>query len=392
MAKSSAGSEGVRATLWISASAGVLLAGLALSIPIAAQTEKPTIFTTTDFRQDRALWTDPAYYRNNTPGQLRGMAINVEGRRTGQELSARPYGSQGTGRADAASLKSPYPYTNAWDHYQALLKQANGGTKHTRQTLPDWSGHWGGGAQFGGGAPASSIAAMLTPKYRETFVQEMKAATEGRIWSANSICLPGGYFDAVSAEEFVVTPGRVYAMGSGNGSFTARWIFTDGSPHSPKDKEFVKWHGESIGFWNNDELIVHTNQIHGWKGGLSEFSDQLETVERYRLVGDRLEGEITLYDPEVYVSPINARLRFQRDKETAYEDRMQFNTCTDTNGPSPNVYMDAKGLLNERVAGDPLYWEPADTRPWATYLNESDKRYKAAGLKPTARTGTPVKK
>src|SRR6476620_10016572 len=117
MAKSSAGSEAVRATLWISASAGATLIGLALSIPIAAQTEKSTIFTTNDFRQDRALWTDPAYYRNNTPGQLRGMAINVEGRRTGQELSARPYGSQGTGRADAPSLKSPYSYTNAWDQY-----------------------------------------------------------------------------------------------------------------------------------------------------------------------------------------------------------------------------------------------------------------------------------
>ena len=373
------------------ASIAALLVGASLSVP-TAQTAKPTIFTTTDFRQDRDLWTDPAYYRNNTPGQLRGMAINVEGRRTGQELSARVYGSQGTGRADAANYKSPYPYTNAWDHYQALLKQANGGTKHTKTTLPDWAGHWGGGANFGGGAPASSIAAMLKPKYRETFVQEMKAVTEGRIWSANSICLPGGYFDAVSAEEFVVTPGRVYAMGSGNGSFTARWIFTDGTPHSPKDKEFPKWHGESVGFWNGDELVVHTNQIHGWKGGLSEFSDQLETVERYRLVGDRLEGEITLYDPEVYVSPVNGRLRFQRDKETAYEDRMQFNTCTDTNGPSPNVYMDDKGLLNERVAGDPQYWEPADPRPWATYLTESDKRYKASGLKPTPRTGTPVKK
>jgi hypothetical protein len=54
--------------------------------------------------------------------------------------------------------------------------------------------------------------------------------------------------------------------------------------------------------------------------------------------------------------------------------------------------MDDKGLLNERVAGDPLYWEPADTRPWATYFNESDKRYKASGLKPAPRTGTPAKK
>lgn len=358
------------------ASIAALLA--CVSVPAAAQT---TIFTTTDFRQDRDRWTDPAYYRHNTPGQLRGMAINVEGQRTGQELSARVYGSEGTGKAGAVNLKSPHPYTNAWDHYQALRKQANGGTRHTRMTLPDWSGHWGGGVNFGGGLPASSIAAMLTPKYRETYVQEMKAVTEGRIWSANSICLPGGYFDAVGAEEFAITMGKVYTLGTGNGSLTARWIYTDGSPHSPPDKEFGKWHGESIGFWNGEELVVHTNQIRGWKGGLSEYSDGLETVERYRRMGDRIEGEITLYDPEVYVSPINGRLNFRLDKETPYEDRMQFNTCTDTMGPSQNVYMDAQGQLNIRLDGDPLYWEAADTRPWATYLNESDQRYARSGQK-----------
>ena len=84
--------------LTTAAAIAALLAGIAMSIPAAAQTAQPTIFTTTDFRQDKDRWTDPAYYRNNTPGQLRGMAINVEGRRTGQELSARVYGSQGTGR------------------------------------------------------------------------------------------------------------------------------------------------------------------------------------------------------------------------------------------------------------------------------------------------------
>ena len=360
------------------ASIAALLAGLLLSTPAAAQ--QSTIFTTTDFRQDRDRWTDPAYYRNNTVGQLRGMAINVEGRRTGQELSARRYGSEGTGKVGSLNLKSPYPYTNAGDHYQALLKEANGGTRHTRTTIPDWSGHWSGGAGLGGGQePASSVAALLTPKYREYFVQELKAYTEGRIWSANSVCLPGGFFDAVGAEEFIVTPDRVWTLGSGNGSNTTRWIYTDGSPHSPKEKEFAKWHGESIGFWKGDELIVHTNQIRGWKGGVSEYTDRLETVERYRRTGDRIEGEITLYDPDVFVSPINARLRFQLDKQVAYEDRPQFNTCTDTNGPSSNVYMDDKGLLNERVAGDPQYWDPTDPRPWGTYLNESDKRYQRAG-------------
>ena len=69
-----------------------LLIGLSLAVPAAAQT---TIFNTKDFRQDRELWTSPAYYRNNTVGQLRGMAIDYDsgGRGSGQEATARAYGS-----------------------------------------------------------------------------------------------------------------------------------------------------------------------------------------------------------------------------------------------------------------------------------------------------------
>ena len=89
------------------ASIAALLVGLSLSVSGGAR--KRTIFTTTDFRQDRDRWTDPAYYRNNTAGQLRGMAINVEGRRTGQELSARVYGSEGTGKAGCREPQEPVP-------------------------------------------------------------------------------------------------------------------------------------------------------------------------------------------------------------------------------------------------------------------------------------------
>jgi hypothetical protein len=366
----------VNANLTLAASITGLLVGLSLSVPAAAQT---TIFTTTDFRQDREQWTDPQYYRNNTVGQLRGMAIDVDngGRGSGQEATARAYGSVGTGRVGALDLKSPYPFTSAWDHYQAWLKEAKGGTKHTKTTIPDWRGRWMGGPTGlnGGPNPASYAASLLTPKYREYFVQEVKAYTEGRIWSAGSFCLPGGFFASLDAEEFIVTPDRVWTLGAGNGSNTTRWIYTDGSGHSAKDLEFAKWHGESIGFWNGDALIVHTNQIRGWRGGLSEFSDKLETVERYRRMGDRIEGEITLYDADVYVHPIRARVRYEIDPETRPELRPLFNTCTDTNGPSTHVFMDDRGVLNERLPGDPLYWDAADPRPWGTYLNESDKRY-----------------
>lgn len=247
------------------ASAAAVLVGVLLSAPAAQQ--KTDLFTTTDFHKDRALWTDPAYFRNNTPGQLRGMALDiVPYENSGQVADARKYGSEGTGKAGAVNLISPHPYKTAWEHYQARLKAAGGGTRHTKDTIPDWSGRWEGGAGFGGQAPASDTVKLLTPEYQEYYVQELKGSTEGRIWSAGAFCLPSGFFAAVGAEEFLVTPDRVVTLGAGNGNNTTRWIYTDGSPHSPEQFQFAKWHGESIGFWDRDALIIHTNQIRGWKG------------------------------------------------------------------------------------------------------------------------------
>ena len=354
----------MRANLTATASLAALLIGLSMGLPAAAQ----DIFTTEDFRQDRELWTDPAYYRNNTVGQLRGMAINVD-----------RYGSEGTGRVGALDLASPYSYTSAWEHYQAWLDEAEGGTQHTKDTIPDWSGRWAGGRGLLGGGPnpASSVAAMLTPRYQEYFVQDVKARSEGRDWWAGAFCFPGGFMSSVtSVEEFIVTPEKTWILGAGNGGNTIRWIYTDDSGHSAEQYHYPKWHGESVGFWDGDTLIVHTNQIRGWKGGLSEFSDNLETVERYRRVGDTIEGEITLYDSEVSVRPAHAKFTFELDPETRPELRPLFNSCTDTNGPSAKVFLDERGILNERLPGDPLYWDATDSRPWGTFFNESDRRYR----------------
>jgi hypothetical protein len=191
----------------VTPSIAALLVGLMLSVPAAAQT---TIFNTTNFHQDRELWTNPAYYRNNTVGQLRGMAIDYDsgGKGSGQEATARAYGSEGTGRVGALDLASPYPYRTASEHYQAWLEKAAGGTKHTKNTIPDWRGRWAGGPAGlnGGPNPASSVAAMLTPKYREYFVQDVKAGAEGRIWGAGSFCLPGGFFRLSALRNSLLRP------------------------------------------------------------------------------------------------------------------------------------------------------------------------------------------
>jgi hypothetical protein len=146
-------------------------------------------------------------------------------------------------------------------------------------------------------------------------------------------------------------------------------VHTDGAGHQPQDKQFARWGGESIGFWDGAALIVHTNQIRAWNGGHSmfEWSDKLMTVERYERVGDSIQGEITLYDPVAFVSPLHARLTFSRNDDPA--SRPIYNTCTDTNGPSSNVYANEKGFLDERTPGEPGYWDPTDPRPWARHYS-----------------------
>ena len=62
------------------------------------------------------------------------------------------------------------------------------------------------------------IVAMLTPQYQEYFVQDCEGRAEGRIWGAGAFCLPGGFFSSLGAEEFIVTPDRVWTLAAGNGA------------------------------------------------------------------------------------------------------------------------------------------------------------------------------
>ena len=236
-----------------------------------------------------------------------------------------------------------------------------------------------------GAALGNSVLLVLQVVLRDRGCLAGKLAVVGRRWNVRKMGIHvihkreewSGSLRALiqRAEEFIVTPEKVWTLAAGNGENYIRWIYTDGSGHSAKESEFPKWHGESIGFWDRDALIIHTNQIRGWKGGLSEFTDRLETVERYRRAGNMIEGEITLYDPEVFVQPVNAKMRFTLARETRPELRPLYNTCSDTNGPSAAYFMDERGKLNQRLPGDPLYWDATDARPWGSWLSESDKRY-----------------
>src|SRR5688572_29081053 len=143
--------------------AGFVVAVVSLALGISTLAQDSTLFTSADYRQDRARWTDPAYYLHNTARELTDMQVDNR------------FGQKGSG-VDAYDIKSPYPFRSSTEHYQAWLTKANGGTKHTLVTLPDWDGRWNAGATWldSRRIQASTIAAALTAQYREYYVQDRK--------------------------------------------------------------------------------------------------------------------------------------------------------------------------------------------------------------------------
>jgi hypothetical protein len=331
-----------------------------------------TLFSTQDYHQDRDRWTDPAYYLFNSARELTDMQVDNR------------FGQRGKGE-DAFQIKSPYPFKDSAEHYQAWLQRANGGTKHAMAALPDWDGMWEAGPTWldSRRIQASTIAGALTPTYREYYVQQVKAETEGRHWWAASFCLPDGYIRGLTrAEQFVVRPTQVLILSDMLVATQVRWVFT-GVDHRPPAKQFPQWQGESIGFWDGDALVVHTNQIRQWTAthSLFEWSDRLTAVERYQRVGDELRSDITLYDPVAFLYPLHATMTYRRSRNA--ETRPAYSTCTDTNGPSSNIFVRPDGITDEKVQGDPGYWDQNDPRPWAAYYAIGERHQKTQASRPT---------
>jgi len=318
------------------------------------------IFTSDDFYVDRELWGDPRYFRCNST-----IALDSQ---WGDYSSAPKYiesdpatGAWGRCDVDYARehIVSPYTFSNAAAHYEALLAEsrARGGpTQYSRESMPpDWDGRYTRNVNvvFGltqaGEEPVvppefheppqwiigyynqiPTILSLLTSEYQLRLVQQLyhQAHNHAAQWSL-MFCRPEGFMRWWSGPggpgslDVMVTPSRVQFLGGSGNAIRNVHIGRDFDLSGAVPRlgaDVPQWMGETIGFWDDNVLVTWTSNIQGWFTHSSwEYSNELQTIEIWAPRRDNqgtllgLEHEAVFYDEAGLVEPVrNVRFMSRR--------------------------------------------------------------------------------
>jgi hypothetical protein len=129
--------------------------------------------------------------------------------------------------------------------------------------LPDWTGVWQPD-NIDQNRQARENNYPWTLAAAKEIDKRIQLEKEGKPNGAHNGCLPWGMPGFMmlthNAAEFLFTPGRVTILGELDGN-NLRRIYTDGRPHPDSDDADITFHGDSIGHWEGDTLVVDTTDI-----------------------------------------------------------------------------------------------------------------------------------
>jgi hypothetical protein len=248
-------------------------------------------------------------------------------------------------------------FASSWDEFQALKAKAKGGTVFTPMTVPDWSGIWrrAGNPEA---MDASPIVEAMTPKYKAAYVEKRARIAKGIEWDRLSWCLPMGmprWLADPWLHEFIVTPKQTWMLYEQLQE--ERRVYTDGRGHVSDAVALPQWEGDSIGFWDGDTLVIHTNHMKAgeyWRGA-PDFSFQVSTIERWRRVdADTIEAQLTVYDPVSLSHPVHLTYTYHKIKDP--DVRIDYDSCEEGN----NNFRTAEGGTGTLLPGEPGYRDPTN--------------------------------
>ena len=230
-------------------------------------------------------------------------------------------------RAAAAPKQSPaewqrkhdmaLQYKNLAEFYAAMKKEA---ASKPQAPLPDWSGIWtadsldsfqnclGGSQCYFRPAPGTTVGPKLTPVAIAELKHGAEMSAKGQIYDDNlSTCGPAGFprwLTEPFMREQIVTPDETWVLTEQMNEI--RRIYTDGRSHTPERDRYPLPEGDSIGFWDGQKLVIHTNQLQSRPMGRNQplQSENMETVEIWERVNtNTIAIDVWLFDPRLYLEP-----------------------------------------------------------------------------------------
>jgi len=362
-------------------------AALGGSVPKGVKPLPIDIFTTKDFYKDKALWSDPRYYRCNST-----LGVEAESGAVGDPLIVGNDPSTAAwGHCERdfprAAIVSPYPFKTAQQHYDALLaetKKRGGPTKPKYEAIEEWNARYMHPGQTPGNADwyrghhnqIPTLLSLLTPEYQQRMVQQTYHEGHGQAQWPSQYCWPEGFMRrwheaAVWEHQIIATPDIVQIIAGVARNFVTNIYIgkefkMDGAvPRLAQD--VPRWYGETVGFWDKDSLITWTSNIQGWMvHGAFEYSNKMQTIEIYTPNRDAsgkflgLNHEAIFYDPEALVEPVRIIRNYVKLSGFEEGDPYVFIDCVQTIFP-------INGKATPVSPGTVIEYEVPDMygRPWA---------------------------
>jgi len=116
----------------------------------------------------------------------------------------------------------------------------------------------------------------------------------------------------------------------------------------PEADRYPLYDGDSIGFWDGQKLVIHTNQLQAgiYQRSQPDYTEQVETVEIWQKLDDKLAVDVWVYDPPSLVEPWYAKQSYVKLSDPDKNLRIRYWSCAENQ--NNNVYQTKEGATRFR--------------------------------------------